>query len=132
VTLGEIGKFTENCRGFWYGQARLDANVGDVGILLKTGGDPPGEREAAFWRQIVGRWPALWQDALDALRRDLYFDSSEQAAAFFAAIRPTGFVFHQWSPGEEQWEIDVEPDYSDHLLQVFMRGMTYDHFGQDG
>jgi hypothetical protein len=132
VSLNGLGEFIEHRHGFWHGQAKLGANGQDMGILFKTGDELPGQREIAFWRRIMDGWPHLWPNALQALRRDLYFASPEEQTAFFAAIRPIGFVFHNLSPEEEQWEIDVEPDYSEHLLQVFMRGVGYDTYSQSG
>ena len=132
VRLNALGEFTEHGRGFWHGQGKLGANGEDMGFLFKTGAELPGQREVAFWHRITEGWPNLWPNVLEALRRDLNFASTEDATAFFAAVRPTGFVFHDLSPGEDRWEIDVEPDYSEHQLQVFMRGMRYDTYGQDG
>ncbi|HEX8339295.1 MAG TPA: hypothetical protein VF624_00150 [Tepidisphaeraceae bacterium] len=130
--LDGIGEFREDGDGSWTAGVWLAARKDGIGVSFITGDCPPGEREAAFWRRVSGQWPQLWKSVLDDLRRELYFPSDEAADKFFSAIRPLGFTFHDVSAGNEHWEIQVEPNYSEHFLRIVMRGMHYEMNCLDG
>jgi hypothetical protein len=130
--LDGIGEFREERYGWWTGGVWLAARKDGVGVSFKTGEDPPGEREAGFWRQLADQWPELWQAILADLRRELFFHSPADAEAYFAAIHPMGFSFDDLTPGHERWEIEVQPAYSQHLMTLLMDGTKYQSNRLDG
>jgi hypothetical protein len=133
VTLEGIGEFHEERRyGWWTGGVWLAARKDFVGVCFETGGQPPGEREARFWRRVADQWPELWQAILSDLRRGLFFHSAADAEEYFAGIRPNAFGFDDLTPGDERWEIEVQPDYSEHLMTLRMRGLKYQSNRLDG
>ena len=76
--------------------------------------------------------PELWQTILADLRRKLFFPTHPDADAFFSAIHPMGFKFRDLTSGAEQWEIEVQPDYLEHLMTLLMHGMKYQRNRLDG
>ncbi|HVV74238.1 MAG TPA: hypothetical protein VHI52_22570 [Verrucomicrobiae bacterium] len=135
VTIDGIGELQENRRyGWWTGTAKIASAKRSVGVCFKTGERLPGEREASFWRQIAHNWPQFWLVICSDLRQDrkLFFDSPEEADAFFEEVHPTVISFDELPPGDEQWEIEVQPAYSEHLMTLQMRGMKYQSNRLDG
>jgi len=131
--IADLGEATNDRYGNWTFVNDVSFHLQKVTLSFKTGTIPPSDRDISFFRQVEVRWPELWSKVLEELKRDHEIDGPDvDWASFRSSAKPVDISFGDQTPGRENWEVALEPEFAGHSVTMHMRGFECAGFSLDG